>query len=134
MIVQSRLEIFIEFLILLHPVRGNRVPFGSLSAPDVAAYTWDLEVAATNRASCHVCFLRVQIVLQKDIAATGPADYPLTDGDIGIAYRSPVDDRPGVQIELERCLGHTSPGHEGRPRDLLAGEAVAVVQVLWSRG
>ena len=76
------------------------MPFGSLSTPDVTAYTWDLEVAGTNRAGRYVRLFGVQIVLQDDVAATGPADDALRYAHVGITYGSPVDDRSGVQIEL----------------------------------
>ena len=63
MLVQSRSEIFIEFLILLHPIRGSRMPARCLPAPNVAAYSRDVEVAVADGAGCYVRLLGVEIVL-----------------------------------------------------------------------
>ena len=100
MLVQSSLEIFIEFLIFLHSIRGNGMPARCLPAPNVAAYGRDVEVAVADGAGCDMRLLGVEIVLQDDIASTFSADYSLRYADVGIGYRSTVDNWPRIQAEL----------------------------------
>ena len=83
--VQEALEVAIELIISWNAIIRYAVPRGCLTAPNVAPD--HLPAACTlDRTSGYMSLLRIQIVLEKDVAATLTTTYAIGNTDLGVAY------------------------------------------------
>ena len=100
-----------------------------MSTPDVASKLWCFKIVLLDGTSCHVCLLWVQVVLQDDIASAVTAARPFCNTYASIANGGSKDERLRLESPIKCFFRYASPGHERGARDLLTGEAVAIIEV-----
>ena len=89
--IQETLEFTIKFIISLNAVIRYAEPMGCLTTPNVAPNR--LPAGCTlNRTGGYMSLLRIQIVLEKDVAATLTTTYAISNADLGVAYRGLVNE------------------------------------------